>query len=123
MKKVLLVDDNKDFTVMVKRCLELSGEYDVRTENLGANALSVAREFRPDIILLDIVMGDMEGTEVGGQIKADKDLKNTPVIFLTGAVTKEELGSTDGIISGRQFIAKPVSADELVDCIEKRLSQ
>lgn len=118
-KKILLVDDERSFTRVLKLYLEKTGTYEVRDENRGEMALAAARQFKPDLILLDIVMPDMDGGEIASNIIADETLKNTPIVFLTAAVAKDE----EGMISGRPFIAKPANAEEVVECIEKNISR
>jgi DNA-binding response OmpR family regulator len=119
MKKILIVDDEQAVTDILKINLEMSGEFEVKTENKGANAINAARQFKPNLILLDVMMPDMDGGKVANQIKADDRVKNTPIVFLTAAVTKEEAALQDNKIGGYPFIAKPVSVKELVDCIKK----
>ncbi|MBI4590734.1 MAG: response regulator [Candidatus Rokubacteria bacterium] len=118
-KRILLIDDEPSFTRMLRLNLERTGTYEVREENRGAQGLAAAREFKPDLILLDVIMPDADGGTVAAQIKADQSLKNTPVVFLTAVVTKKE----EGVIGGRPFIAKPVSANEVIGCIEKHLAR
>jgi len=80
-KRILIVDDEKDFTQMVKLNLEETGKYIVRTENIGRQALAAAREFKPHIILLDIVMPDTDGGEIAHNISLDEELSRIPVVF------------------------------------------
>lgn len=118
-KRILLIDDEPSFTRMLRLNLEKTGAYEVREENRGAHGLAAAREFKPDLILLDVIMPDADGGDVAAQIKADKNLKDTPIVFLTAVVTKKE----EGMIGGRPFIAKPASVKEVIDCIEKHLAK
>lgn len=120
-KKILIVDDEELFTKLVKLNLEKTGDYEVRVENKGLQGLAAAREFQPDLILLDILMPDMEGSEVASRLQDDAQTKDIPVVFLTAVVRKEEVESGCGVIGGRPFIAKPVSVNELVDCIERNM--
>lgn len=122
-KKVLIVDDEEDFAVMVKLNLEATGRYEVRTENKGLLAVVTAKEFKPDLILLDIIMPDIEGSQVAASLKGDRDTAKIPVVFLTAMVTKEETESAGGVIAGNPFIAKPVDTKSLIDCIEKNISK
>jgi len=122
-KKILIVDDEKTFTEMLKLNLDSAGGYDVRIENDARNALLVAMEFRPDLILLDVVMPAKEGPDVFVEIKDHKVLKEIPVIFLTATVTNEEMSNQEGMIGGRQFIAKPCSLETLLYVIEKRITE
>lgn len=106
---------------MVKLNLEDTGEYEVRTETKGTRVLGVAQEFKPDLILLDIVMPDLDGGEVAHRIKSDENLKDISIVFLTAIATQDEVASHDGIIGGHPFIAKPATTEELVECIEKNI--
>jgi len=121
-KKILIVDDEENFTKLVKLNLEKTGEYEVKVENKGPQGLVTAKEFKPDLILLDILMMDMDGGEVAYQLKNDEETKNIPIVFLTAVAMKEEVEKSSGVIGGHPFIAKPVTAEELIDCIEKNIS-
>lgn len=122
-KKILIIDDEENFTKIVKLNLEETSKYEVRTENKGSFGLAAAKKFNPDLILLDILMPDMEGSEVAFQIKNDEDTKNIPLVFLTAVAKKEEVKASSGVIGGYPFIAKPVSVEELIDCIKKNISK
>jgi two-component system, OmpR family, response regulator len=121
-RKILIVDDEPDFTRMVRLNLEKTGFYEVREENKSLLALPTAREFKPDLILLDVVMPGMDGGDIVAKFKADPDLHNTPVIFLTATVPKREETGGAGLVSGGfLFLAKPVGLKELIRCIEDSL--
>lgn len=120
-KRILVVDDMRLFTRLLKLNLEATGKYEVRTENQGANALAAAKEFGPDLILLDILMPDMSGSAVLQQIKADQSTKDIPVVFVTALVKKENTNLPGGTIDDQPFLAKPVRTKELLACIEKYL--
>ena len=120
-KRILLVDDEPSLTRMMRLNLEATGKYEVREENKGARALETAREFNPHLIFLDVMMPDMGGDEVAGQLQEDVKLKDIKFVFLTAIVTKDETGEGTSDISGHTFLAKPVKADELIECIERFL--
>jgi DNA-binding response OmpR family regulator len=122
MRRILIVDDEPNFANMVKLNLEATGYYEVRTENSGSQALRTALRYRPDLVLLDVIMPDKEGPEVMFQFKRDQEAKNIPIVFLTATITREEVSAQNGVIGGHAFVAKPGSIRELVDCIEKQLS-
>lgn len=119
--KILVVDDEERLTKMVKLNLEQTGDYEIRTENLATNALNAAREFKPDLIILDIMMPDISGDVIAQQLLDDEELNNIKIIFLTALVTKGEIKAKGSEIAGRTFIAKPVKVDELITCIEEQL--
>lgn len=122
-KKILVVDDEAGMTRMLKRNLESTGRYEVRTENSGAAALAAARDFRPEFILLDVMMPGMDGGEVAAQLKEDKTLDKIPVVFLTAIVKQEETMPTGSTIGGCEYLAKPVKLEDLVACIEKHIGR
>jgi two-component system, OmpR family, response regulator len=118
-KKILVVDDEPSMTRMLRRNLESTGKYEVRTENSGTAAVAAAREFHPDFILLDVMMPGVDGGEVAARLKEDKTLEKIPVVFLTAIVKAEETAPTGGNIGGCEYLAKPVKTEDLVACIEK----
>ena len=122
-KRILVVDDEVALTRMVKLNLERTGDYEVRTENKGAMTVPAAREFKPDLILLDVMMPGMTGDEVAAQLKEDPLLSKIKFIFVTAIVTKSETEQTGSKIGGNVFLAKPVKAQELIDTIEQVLAE
>jgi len=120
-KRILLIDDEPDFSSLLKLNLEKTGAYAVREENRAEHALVAARAFKPDLILLDFLMPNMDGGEVAAQLKADEELKDTPVLFLTAVVAKEGEKNLKGMIGAHPFIAKPASPADLIVSIEKYL--
>lgn len=120
-RRILIVDNDRDTTHLVKILLERTGNYLVLEENDATKAHQTARNFRPDLILLDIMMPETDGGEIAAQIQADPELKRTPTIFLTALVTKAEAKA--GLqIQGHPFLAKPISIPELIKGIEDNLS-
>jgi CheY-like chemotaxis protein len=105
----------------VKVLLERSGPYHVLEENDATAAHETARSFKPDLILLDVLMPKLDGAEVLQQMQADHELQKTPIIFQTALVTKAE--ATSGLhIQGHSVIAKPINIPELIDAIEQHLA-
>jgi len=122
-KRILIVDDEASITRLLRLNLEQTGRYEVREENLGAKAHDVAVEFRPDLILLDVMMPDMDGGDVAASLKENPALRKIPVVFLTAAVKKEELGAPDGKIGGRTYIAKPLNVQGVISVIERTIGK
>ena len=119
-RRILIVDNDSNTTHLVKVLLEKTGRYLVVEENDAAKAHQSARNFRPDLILLDVVMSETDGGEVAARVEADPELHNTPIVFLTALVTRAEAKS--GLhIQGHPFLAKPVSIPELINAIEQHL--
>ena len=120
-KRILLVDDEKSFTNLLKLNLEETGAYEVRVENWAEDALAAAKEFKPDLVLLDIIMPRMPGGNVAAQIKADAELKDTPMVFLTAAVRRHQVEENEGIICDLPCLAKPASLEEVIALIEEHV--
>lgn len=119
-RRVLIVDDDPDSTHLVKILLEKTGNYVVLEENDADQAHQSARDFKPDAILLDIMMPNTDGGEVAAQIEADPELRSTPIIFLTALVTEHETKA--GLrIEGHRSLAKPINIPQLIDQIEESL--
>jgi CheY-like chemotaxis protein len=119
-KRLLIVDDESGFTRLLKLTLERTGHYTVREENDGTAAWLVAREFRPDIIFLDIVMPKIDGGDVARQIRSDPLLARVPIVFLTAIVSQKETSSE---IGGFPFLAKPVSLEAITQCVSEQLGE
>jgi CheY-like chemotaxis protein len=120
-RRILIVDNDRDTTHLVKILLERTGRYSVLEENDATKAHQSAQNLRPDLILLDIVMPEKDGGEVAAQIQADPELQRTPVIFLTALVTETET-KTGLRIQGHPFLAKPINIPELINGIEENLA-
>jgi two-component system, OmpR family, response regulator len=120
-KRILIIDDEASVTRSIKLNLEVLGTYEVRAENQARHALRTAREFRPDLILLDVMMPEMDGGAVAAELQADPQLKTTPIVFLTAIVSKEETKGHEAVIGGFSYLAKPVNLTELTRCIEQHL--
>jgi len=118
--RILIVDDDSSSTHLVKVLLERSGPYEVMEENDATEAHETARSFKPDLILLDVVMPKIDGGELAAKIQADHELHNTPIIFLTALVTTAE-AKTGLHIQGHPFVAKPINIPELIEAIEGHL--
>jgi CheY-like chemotaxis protein len=114
----LIVDDEKSFTQLTKLTL---ADYEICEENNSARALETARQFRPDLILLDVVMPDFDGGDIAAQLRADPIFRRVPIIFLTAIVTEKETEKRQ-LFGGYPFIAKPVTPERLAENIEKYLA-
>jgi CheY-like chemotaxis protein len=119
-RRIPIVDNDKNSTHLVKILLEKTGRYLVFEVNEPAKAYQSARNFRPDLVFLDVVMPDRDGGEIAAQIRTDSELQNTPIIFLTALVTRAEANA--GLhIDGHPFLAKPINIQELIRVIEENV--
>jgi two-component system OmpR family response regulator len=115
--RILIVDDEEGFTKLTKLALT---DYEVEEENISARALETARRFKPDLILLDVMMPEFDGGDVAAQLRADETLREVPIVFLTAIVTQKET-SRRPTLGGYPFISKPVMVADLAEHIEKHL--
>lgn len=120
-KKILIIDDEQDICESSKELLERTGRYEVMFATQALPGLNLARNFKPELIILDIIMPDMEGSELAAELTKDKATRDIPVLFLTAIARREELDNIkddDGQVGGHFFMAKPVTVQELVERIE-----
>lgn len=120
-KRILVVDDLASDTRLVKQQLEMSRQFDVREENDPRAAVAAAEEFKPDLILLDLMMPTMDGRHLAACIAASPELNAVPILFLTARITKEEVDAVGGRIGPFPFLAKPVELKELIACVQRHV--
>ena len=122
--RILVVDDSQEIAVLLKAALDRTGRFTVQVERNPLNVLTVVRQFHPALILLDIMMPEMDGGELAGRILADPQLQppKPTIIFLTSAITKEEVAAQGGIVGGRPMLSKSTSPQEIVEHITKALA-
>lgn len=107
-KKILVIDDEPGFTRLLKVVMR---HFEIREENNSLQAIEAARAFKPDLILLDIIMPELDGGDVAAKLKEDPDLRHIPVIFLSALA---EPGRKD-------ILSKPISPPDLERCIREHL--
>jgi DNA-binding response OmpR family regulator len=124
--KILLIDDDPDFVEATKVVLE-SRPYEIITALGGEEGLKKAREEKPDLVLLDIIMPDIDGFQVCQQLKKDPQLSQIPVIMITSFSEKymeTSLGVSQGLnLEAEDFVDKPVAPAELLIRVEKWLNR
>ena len=120
-KRILVVDDEVGFSRLLKINLEQTDNYEVLVANTAPEALNQAEKFRPDLMLLDVMMPTMDGGELAARLSAKSKLKGVPIVFLTAAVKQEEVSSRGGQIGGYPFLAKPVDVHQVIACIQQHL--
>jgi CheY-like chemotaxis protein len=118
-KKILLVDDDPAVTAYLQ--LKLASTYDVLITNKPTEALGLARNQRPDLILCDIDMPDMDGGDVCRVLSDDEQTRQIPVLYLTSLVSQEEVKVMDGQIGGRPGVSKQAPIDEILASIRAAL--
>jgi len=121
-KNILIVDDEQDVLLVLEKGLTAEG-YSVITATSGNDAISLARSKRPDLIILDVLMSDMDGSEVKRILKEDPETKDIPIIFLTGMFPKREDDQEGRIVAGYVLFEKPYDILELMSAIEQLLRE
>ena len=124
--KILLVDDDPDFVDAIRTVLE-SESYNVSVAFDGDEGLAKARAERPDLILLDIIMPDMDGFSVCEQLKSDPNLSDVPVMMLTSFSERKgetSLAVTQGMmLEAEDYVDKPVQPRELLRRVKALLDR
>ena len=115
--RILYVDDEVALTTIFQIVLEGSGRYVVREESCGAQAVNAARDFRPDLILLDKGLQDMDGADVAAKLQEDPALRLVPIAFVTGGMTREEAAA-----EAVPTLSKSVSPSELLGFVDDLLN-
>ena len=111
--RILIADDDQDVLYATSRIVK-SGGYEVLNASTGSECLETARRQRPDLILLDVMLPDAEGTEICRQIKADPVLRGTFVVLISGKKTASD-ERADGLNFGADgYIVRPISNRELL---------
>ena len=118
LRKILHVDDDDDIRVVVQIALEVIGKFEIHQCEDGSSAIEAAREFDPQLLLLDVMMPGMSGQEVWQAVMKDRSIEKFPVIFLTA---KADEGSSKKLIEqgALAVITKPFDPMTLADRVLK----
>ena len=121
MKKILIVDDEKELVEIIKMSLEPLG-YEVFEAYDGSEGLEKARQIKPDLIVLDLMLPKMDGYQVCRMLKFDVNFKHIPIILFTARAAKDDLekGKEAGADA---FITKPFKHEVLQEKIESLLNK
>lgn len=121
--RILVVDDEPGFTTLLKYALEGDGYYDVREENDSTRAVDTAREFDPDVVILDVMMPEVDGSDVAARLREDARFSRTPIIFLTALALGNEAMPGKSHRGGQTYLPKDTPMDKLIDCIEEKIGR
>jgi len=119
MRRIIVVDDNEDILEIIKLILE-GYDYEVTTLADGNLLIDEIKEYKPDLILLDIMLGNIDGRELCKILRSNKDTMDIPIILVSASHTL----SDHFIIAGSHidFLAKPFDIRELIDKVEHGLA-
>lgn len=121
MEKILVIEDEKNIRETIQEILILN-DYKVETAQNGLLGVAKALQFKPDIIVCDVMMPEMDGFETLKNIRSIKDISATPFIFLTAKAEKRDF--REGMNSGADdFLNKPFNTKELLEVISLRIAK
>jgi CheY-like chemotaxis protein len=121
-KRILILDDEIDFTFIMKRLLELTGRYEVRTTVMPATFLEVVRGFKPDLILLDCMMPTYDGGEIAAQLQADPQLRHIPFMFLTATIDDPESRPSRCYTGEKRYLPKTMDWNDMFRMIDEEIA-
>jgi excisionase family DNA binding protein len=113
-RKVLLVDDDVDIVEMIHRALDEDGRFDVRIAANGFDAGMMVKEYRPDLIVLDVMLPDINGKEVCHRVRSDNSLEEVRIICISGMVEEDKIQELK-LAGADDFIHKPFDVDVLIE--------
>lgn len=120
-KKILIIDDEENFCKLVKKNIEQTGEFTVDMATNGEDGIRLVKELRPDLVLLDLLMPGMDGADVASQIREDKNVKDTPIVFLTAIMRPDESNPQEDFTKGYAILSKTVTVKDLIACIKENI--
>jgi excisionase family DNA binding protein len=113
-RKVLLVDDDAELVELMTKVLEDDGRFEVRVAMTGFDAGMMVKEYRPDLIVLDVMLPDINGKEVCHRVRADSTLEDVRILCISGMIEEDKIA--DLKLSGADdFLHKPFDIEELID--------
>ena len=113
-RKVLVVDDDEDLVELIVDQLNRDGRFDVRSVNNGFGAGMQIKEFRPDLVVLDVMLPDINGIEVCRLVRGDKTMDDVRIICISGMVEPERIQQLKDS-GANEFLKKPFDVDTLVE--------
>jgi excisionase family DNA binding protein len=113
-RKVLLVDDDVELVELMTKVLEEDGRFEVRVATTGFDAGMMVKEYRPDLIVLDVMLPDINGREVCHRVRDDKTLEDVRILCISGMIEEDRIQELK--LSGADdFLHKPFDIEELID--------
>jgi len=120
-RKILVVDD--DEAVLDYLQAKIGARYDLISTNAPENVLKLAREQRPDLIVCDVDMPELDGGDVSSALFADDELRGIPLLFLTGLASAGDLKRLSGQLGGRPAVSKSEPVAKLIERIEALINR
>jgi excisionase family DNA binding protein len=119
-RKVLLVDDEVEIIEMLSKALDDDGRFEYKVAANGFDAGMMVKEYRPDLIILDVMLPDINGKEVCLRVRQDHSLEEVRIICISGMVEEEKIRELK-MAGADEFVRKPFDVDELIEKMCKQL--
>ena len=115
-RKILVVDDDVELVELITDVLERDGRFEVRSVNNGFDAGMMVKDYKPDLIVLDVMLPDINGKEVCQRVRSDKTMDTVQIICISGMVEEDKV---DGLrqAGANDFMRKPFEVDRLIERI------
>lgn len=113
-RKVLVVDDDQELVELISEVLERDGRFEVRTANNGFDAGMLVKDYRPDLIVLDVMLPDINGKEVCQRVRNDPTMEDVKIICISGMVEEDKIDSLREA-GANDFLNKPFEVEKLVE--------
>lgn len=113
-RKALVVDDDLDLVELIKDALETDGRFEVRVANNGFDAGMMVKEYRPDAIVLDVMLPDINGKEVCQRVRSDSTLDDVKIVCISGMVEAAKVDELRAA-GANDFLQKPFEVDKLIE--------
>ncbi len=119
-RKVLVVDDDRELVELICDVLERDGRFETKSVNNGFDAGMMVKEYRPDLIVLDVMLPDINGKEVCVRVRSDNSLEDVKIICISGMVEEDKIAELKAA-GANDFLHKPFETDKLIERMCKLL--
>ena len=113
-RKLLVVDDDEELVELMVDVFARDGRFDIKTANNGFGAGMLVKEFRPDLVVLDVMLPDINGKEVCQRVRSDPSMKTVKIICISGMVEQDKIADLKAA-GADDFMSKPFSVDQLLE--------
>lgn len=119
MKKLLIIDDNRDILELLTLLFDLEG-YEVKALDNGHKLAHTVKEYNPDVILLDVMLGEFDGRELCSEIKKSQDTSHIPIVMISGTHNQKSFSEKD--CDADDFVEKPFDIDDLINSVKRQVN-
>ena len=113
-RKILVVDDDVDLVELITDVLERDGRFETRSVNNGFDAGMMVKDYRPDLIVLDVMLPDINGKEVCHRVRADPAMEDVRIICISGLIEEDKVQELK-LAGADDFVRKPFDVDDLIE--------